>query len=61
MIEARIALSQALPILVFETMGMKARLGWMARDRIRADGGKVERHLPEAKRDSGPLFEDAAE
>jgi DNA modification methylase len=33
----------------------------MARDRIRADGGKVECALPEAKRDSGPLFEDAAE
>jgi DNA modification methylase len=33
----------------------------MVRDGIRADGGKVECALPEAKRDSGPLFEDAAE
>ena len=33
----------------------------MARDRIRADGGKVECALPEAKRDSGPLFDEAAE
>ena len=32
----------------------------MARDRIRADGGKVECDMPEVKRDSGPLFEDAA-
>jgi DNA modification methylase len=33
----------------------------MARDRIRADGGKVECTLPEARSDSGPLFEEAAE
>jgi DNA modification methylase len=33
----------------------------IARDRIRADGGKVECASPEATRDSGPLFEDAAE
>jgi DNA modification methylase len=33
----------------------------MARDRIRAGGGKVECSLPEAGRDSGPLFQDAAE
>jgi DNA modification methylase len=33
----------------------------MARDRIRADRGKVECSVPEAGRDSGPLFEDAAE
>jgi DNA modification methylase len=33
----------------------------IARDRIRADGGKVECALREAKRDAGPLFEEAAE
>ena len=33
----------------------------MARDRIRAGRGKVECSLLEAGRDSGPLFEDAAE
>jgi DNA modification methylase len=33
----------------------------MTRDRIRVDHGKVECILPEPERDSGPLFEEAAE
>ena len=33
----------------------------MARDRIRGNGGKMECVMPDAKRDPGPLFKDAAE